>query len=170
MSVMNQASAWSPPLRENLGENLSENLGAPLISPLGTLRREIIGPLQSSVVALASARIGLGDRALRRALAFIEANLGERFSLETLAVATGISRFHFSRLFRATTGQSPMGYLMSIRVERSKGALTRGDRSICEIAAQLGFCDQSHFTRTFRRHIGMSPREYVALTQVAHEI
>lgn len=127
--------------------------------PHSAPRRESI---RSPVAALAPTRAGLGDRALRRALAFIDANLGERISLATLAAAAGISRFHFARLFRVATGQSPMKYLMSIRVERSRLVLTRGDCSICEIAAQLGFCDQSHFTRTFRRYTGMSPREYAA--------
>jgi AraC family transcriptional regulator len=103
---------------------------------------------------------GLNGRALHRALAFIEANLGERFTLETLAAYVGISRFHFARLFRLATGYSPMEYLMRQRIERGKLILTRGEYSICEIAALLGFCDQSHFTRTFRRMTRMSPRDY----------
>jgi transcriptional regulator GlxA family with amidase domain len=106
---------------------------------------------------------GLRPRALRHALAFIEANLGERFTLDTLAASVGISRFHFARLFRASIGSSPMGYLMCVRVERGKQLLETGGSSVCEIAAQLGFCDQSHFTRTFRRLAGVSPREYVRL-------
>jgi AraC family transcriptional regulator len=103
---------------------------------------------------------GLNGRALRRALSFIEANLGERFTLETLAANVGISRFHFARLFRLATGYSPMEYLMRQRIERGKLILALGEYSICEIAALLGFCDQSHFTRTFRRMTGMSPRDY----------
>jgi transcriptional regulator GlxA family with amidase domain len=102
----------------------------------------------------------LSPRALRLALAFIEANLGERFSLDELAASAGISRFHFARLFRSTMGHSPMEYLMRLRVERSTCLLARGETSICEIAASLGFCDQSHFTRTFRRMRGTSPRDF----------
>lgn len=101
------------------------------------------------------------SRALQRALTYIEANLGERFSLEMLAEAAGISRFHFARRFRVATGYSPMEFLMRQRVERGKKILLNGEMSICDVAALLGFCDQSHFTRTFRRVTGMSPREYV---------
>ena len=90
----------------------------------------------------------------------MESNLGERLTLEAVASSAGISRFHFARLFRITTGCSPMEYLMKVRIERSRDLLDRGDASICAIAVQLGFCDQSHFTRTFRRLIGTSPREY----------
>lgn len=104
-----------------------------------------------------------GIRAMRRAIAFIEANLGERLSLELLAREAGISRFHFARQFRQATGCSPMKYLMRERIERSKRLLTLGNISMCELATTLGFCDQSHFTRTFRRLTGQSPREYVRL-------
>jgi AraC-like DNA-binding protein len=38
--------------------------------------------------------------------------------------------------------------------------LVRSEVPLCEIAATLGFCDQSHFTRTFRRVAGMSPGQY----------
>jgi transcriptional regulator GlxA family with amidase domain len=106
---------------------------------------------------------GLRPRALRRALAFMEANLGERVTLDALAANAGISRFHFARLFRRSIGSSPMEYLMRARVERGKQFLDMGAASVCEIAARLGFCDQSHFTRTFRRFTGLSPREYVRL-------
>ena len=107
-----------------------------------------------------TARRDAGARTLHRAVAFIEANLGERFSLEILARQAGVSRFHFARQFRRATGFSPMEYLMRQRIERGKRILARGEVSICEVAATLGFCDQSHFTRTFRRMTGQSPREY----------
>jgi transcriptional regulator GlxA family with amidase domain len=98
----------------------------------------------------------------------MEANLGERLSLEALADAAGMSRFHFARVFRMATGRSPMEFLMRQRVERGKEILSQGEMSICDIAALLGFCDQSHFTRTFRRVTGMSPREYLRQFADAH--
>lgn len=104
---------------------------------------------------------GLSPRALRRALAFMEANLGKRLSLDAVAASAAVSRFHFARLFRVTTGHSPMDFLMRARIDRSQDLLKRGNISICEVAAALGFCDQSHFTRTFRRLTGMSPREFM---------
>ena len=107
-----------------------------------------------------AARSGLSRRALRRALDFIDAHLCERFTLEELAKAAGVSRYHFARQFRISTGRSPMMYQRHVRLERGKQMLARGDRSICDIAATLGFCDQSHFTRSFRRMMGLAPRDY----------
>jgi transcriptional regulator GlxA family with amidase domain len=91
----------------------------------------------------------------------MEANLGESLTLDDLAGSAGVSRFHFARLFRVSTGSSPMAYLMRLRIGRAKLLLLRGDRSVCDIAAALGFCDQSHFSRTFRRITGQTPREFV---------
>jgi AraC family transcriptional regulator len=90
----------------------------------------------------------------------METNLGERFTLRALAANAGCSRFHFARVFRASMGDSPMEYLMRLRVQRGRQLLERGEQSICEIAALLGFCDQSHFARRFRDQTGMSPRDY----------
>ena len=108
---------------------------------------------------------GLSPRALQRALAFMEANLGKRLTLGAVASSAAVSRFHFARLFRVTTGHSPMEFLTRTRIARSKHMLERGDSSICSVAAALGFCDQSHFTRTFRRVTGMSPREFMRSAQ-----
>jgi transcriptional regulator GlxA family with amidase domain len=106
---------------------------------------------------------GLSRRALNRACSYIAENLGERFTLDDLARQAGVSRFHFARLFRVSMGESPMAYLLKSRIERAKQMLLQDDRPVCEIAAALGFCDQSHLTRTFRRLTGLTPREFARL-------
>ena len=114
-----------------------------------------------------TARRGLSRRVLALACSYMEDNLGENFTLDDLARAVGVSRFHFSRLFRVSTGESPMGFSLRLRIEHAKGMLLKGDRRICEIAMALGFFDQSHFARTFRRITGVSPGEYVRMCDVA---
>ena len=71
-----------------------------------------------------------------------------------------MSRFHFARLFRRSTGRSPMEYLLHVRLERAKALLRRGGMPISDIAVAIGFADQSHFTRHFRRAIGTTPLRY----------
>jgi transcriptional regulator GlxA family with amidase domain len=137
--------------------------------------RALVGPAlsQSRWVATEDAGLrshGLSPRALQRALAFMDANIGKRVTLAAIAGSAAVSRFHFARLFRVTTGHSPMEFLVRTRIDRSKYLLARGDISICEVAAELGFCDQSHFTRTFRRLTGMSPREYIRSMQHANTL
>ena len=102
-------------------------------------------------------RGGLAGSVLRRIRAYIDAHIGERISLDDLAHQAGVSRFHFARQFRLSTGESPMGYLRRVRIERSKSILQSRETTIAEVAATLGFSDQSHFTRTFGRLVGVSP-------------
>jgi AraC-like DNA-binding protein len=105
-------------------------------------------------------RGGLAGGALRRVRTFIEDHIGERISLDELARQAGVSRFHFARQFRLSTGESPMGYLRRMRIERSKTILQTRDSTIAEVAARLGFSDQSHFTRIFGRLVGVSPGSF----------
>jgi AraC family transcriptional regulator len=106
---------------------------------------------------------GLSTAALERAHAYIAAHLCESFGLDDIARAACISRFHFARLFRASTGSSPMEYVLKLRMDAAKQMLASGHQKIATTAAALGFFDQSHFTRTFRRMTGLSPRAYSRL-------
>jgi AraC family transcriptional regulator len=105
-------------------------------------------------------RGGLAGGALRRVGAYIDDHIGERISLDELAHQAGVSRFHFARQFRLSTGESPMGYLRRVRIERSKSILQTRDSTIAQVAARLGFSDQSHFTRIFGRLVGVSPGNF----------
>lgn len=103
---------------------------------------------------------GLPPGTVARIRDYMLAHIGESISLETLARVACMSRFHFARRFRQSTGCSPMAFLLHMRIQRARCLLEEGESKIADIAAELGFFDQSHFTRTFRRTIGMSPRAY----------
>lgn len=103
---------------------------------------------------------GLSRAARARALEFMERHIGDDVCLDDIARAACVSRSHFARLFRVSMGDSPMGHLLRMRIERAKTLLARNDQSICSIALSLGFFDQSHFSRTFRRLAGVSPSEF----------
>lgn len=103
---------------------------------------------------------GLNPRALARALDYIRDHLCDSISLEDLAKAACISRFHFARQFRVATGLSPMEFVLNTRVEAGREILRRGELKISTLAVALGFFDQSHFTRAFRRVTGLAPRQF----------
>ena len=113
-------------------------------------------------------RRGLNPRAMNRVVIHIEENLGESLSLSTLAAVACVSRFHFARMFRLSTGYSPMAYVLRRRVERARLQLAQGYQRLSDLAAELGFCDQSHFTRIFRRMTGFTPREYARRHEPPH--
>jgi AraC-like DNA-binding protein len=96
------------------------------------------------------------------ALAFMEVNFASKLSLEQLAATSGLSAFHFSRLFCRLVGTSPHRYLLSCRLRHARALLSTAGpgRSIGEVAAECGFADQSHFGRQFRRAYGVSPGQF----------
>jgi AraC family transcriptional regulator len=99
---------------------------------------------------------------LQRAREMIEDHQGRPPSLEELASASCLSKFHFLRLFKAVFSASPMEYAERCRVERGKSLLQQTPLSIGQVAERLGYQSQGAFAKTFRRHVGVSPRLFRA--------
>ena len=92
----------------------------------------------------------------------IEQFAGERLSIAGLARATGMSAYHFLRVFRQIAGMTPHQYVLRTRLHRAAMMLRQSDRSISEIALEAGFEDLSTFNRRFRRVMGVSPGAFRA--------
>ena len=99
---------------------------------------------------------------VERALAFIEAHLGERLTLPAIAHDLGVNPYHFAHLFKRSLGIAPHQYVMRRRVERAKVLLAQTHLPIADIAFALGFANQSHFSALFRRATGLTPHAYRA--------
>jgi len=93
----------------------------------------------------------------RRAREMMLAHLDGDLPLADLARACGLSRSHFSRAFRDTTGLPPHRWLMQARIERAMDYLRTSTLPLEQVAQLCGYADQSHFTRAFTRAAGQSP-------------
>jgi len=71
-----------------------------------------------------------------------------------------MSKAHFTRVFKQTTGLPPVQFILGIRIDRAKELLDFTDMSIAEIAEASGFRDQNYFARIFKKITGMSPSQY----------
>lgn len=91
---------------------------------------------------------------------YIHANLGRDIALGELAELVGLSPHYFSSLFTNTFGAAPHHYLLSERIHEGQKLLAKRSLSICEVALELGFSDQSHLTRVFRKVTGTTPKRY----------
>ncbi len=89
------------------------------------------------------------DRLLKQSREFIHANLTKNLSLDDLSRETGISKYHFLRLFRQQFGITPHQYILNCRINRAKEALENG-ADIDDVAFDYGFSDLSHFNRRFK--------------------
>ncbi|EAQ79938.1 Helix-turn-helix, AraC type protein [Blastopirellula marina DSM 3645] len=91
-------------------------------------------------------------------LDFMRAHCTEDLSLNQLAEQANVSRSHFVRLFRQTTGESPKQFLLKLKLERAKQLLaTAPHLTVLEIARSCGFYDQSHLARALRQADGITP-------------
>lgn len=105
-------------------------------------------------------RGGMPRYLLRRTIDYMQSNLGADLRLPELAENVQMSPWHFCRMFKQSTGLSPHQYLMRERIEAAKRLLVRPHRNVEEIAAALGFTDQSHFITVFRRLAGCTPKQF----------
>ncbi|MBW4593993.1 MAG: AraC family transcriptional regulator [Brasilonema angustatum HA4187-MV1] len=103
---------------------------------------------------------GLSRLKLRQAIEYINQNLEKDLGLAEMATAVGMSMYHFSRMFKQSTGFSPHQYVMNCRIERAKRLLSKTEQAIHQIYQQVGFQSQSHFTNVFRKFLGTTPLAY----------
>ena len=103
------------------------------------------------------AKGGLSAFDLKRALAMIESSSDDIPTLADMAKEVGVSRFHFGRAFKQSTGMTPHAFIAKRRLERSAEMLRSTNKSATTIAMECGFGSSSHFTIAFKRAFGVSP-------------
>jgi AraC family transcriptional regulator len=84
-------------------------------------------------------------------------HLGETVEVTELARACALSRSHFSRAFKCSTGLSPQDWIRQQRIARAKQLIQKTDLSLTQISLECGFCDQAHFCHIFTRSEGINP-------------
>ena len=103
---------------------------------------------------------GFQDSRLERMLDFMKSNLGRRLTLEQVASAGFVSLREASRLFERHLSSSPMKFFLSMRLEKARSLLERGDLPMADICQQTGFESVSHFSTSFRKAYSVTPSEY----------
>jgi AraC-like DNA-binding protein len=175
---------FSPALADEIGRGLAPfRAGSapplPELMVLGELAqaaadgRSTLGVDEAGLVfaarfaALASGRskrtLAANARDRRRAVdaaLWIDENAHESIALEDAAARSGLSSFHFLRLFSKVLGVSPHQYLLRARLRHAARLLADQERSITDIAYAVGFADLSNFVRSFHRAAGVSPRAF----------
>ena len=90
----------------------------------------------------------------------LENNFSKDWKLDDLLKIAHMSRSNLMRIFRKATSQTPIEYLMRLRIQRAMEMLRNSDLTITEIALEVGFNDSNYFTRQFRRSLGKSPSSF----------
>jgi AraC-like DNA-binding protein len=99
--------------------------------------------------------------AVRRARAYLLERMTENVRLDDVADHVRLDKYHLIRAFRAHTGVPPYEFLTHARIARAQELLAAG-RSATEVAAMVGYCDQSQLHRHFVRIVGVTPGRFAA--------
>ena len=95
-----------------------------------------------------------------QAAEMLRKNYRQELSLHDLLTSAHMSKSYFLRLFRRYMGTTPYNYLVNFRITQAKELLVLTDRSISEIAQEVGFGDASNFSTRFAKATGQSPMQY----------
>lgn len=90
----------------------------------------------------------------------LEHDYAKEWRVEDLLSIAHMSRSTLMRVFRRATGQTPIEYLVRLRIQKAMELLRNSDRTITQIAMDVGFNDSNYFSRQFRRLTGKSPRQF----------
>jgi AraC family transcriptional regulator len=90
----------------------------------------------------------------------LAANVAADLNLDELAAQSGLSKFHFHRLFKRAIGVSPAHYQLNLRMHEARRLLRETSKSVVDVALDVGYANPSHFAKLFRRETGLAPSEY----------
>ena len=99
----------------------------------------------------------LTDRRLARVLEFMQQHFADTLTVDQLAKEAGISRFHFTRLFRVKVGVTPHRHVVRLRMQRARTLLCETDLPVGDIAVSCGYIHHGHFSAAFAKEFGCSP-------------
>lgn len=90
-----------------------------------------------------------------------ESDIGD-INLDILAKKANLSKYHFTRVFKKTTGMSPMKFVTYMKINKAKELLKRDDYNVSKVALDVGFQDLSNFIKQFKKSTGLTPSSYKA--------
>ncbi len=98
--------------------------------------------------------------AINKAKIFMENHYNDPISLDDIVAASGISKYHFTRLFHKGMSATPIQYLTKLRINKAMELLKNEALTIESIAIMIGFSNGNYFTKVFRSYLGVSPSTY----------
>lgn len=91
---------------------------------------------------------------------YLERNYKSRIYLDEMADRACMSKRHFHRIFKNATGESPLDYLIQIRLQKARELLRTTCLAVSDVAYESGFADVNHFIKKFKKHLLVTPHKY----------
>jgi AraC-like DNA-binding protein len=100
------------------------------------------------------------DPQVHKAVQALHTDCARPWTLEALASVAGLSRTSLAERFRTTMGNTPLNYLRTLRMQQAMGALSASERSLEQIAQEVGYQDAFSFSKVFKKTVGVAPRDF----------
>jgi AraC family transcriptional regulator len=126
----------------------------------GLLATRLLAAHSGAPTTIQAVRGGLAPKTLLRAIERLRSDSDTDVSLAALAADAGLSRFHFCRAFKESTGLSPHAWLRQHRLEQAMNMLRDTDAPVASVAAALGYSSQTAFAAAFRNLTGEAPSDW----------
>lgn len=97
---------------------------------------------------------------IENAIDYMESHLHEQCTLDQVSYHVGMSKYHFSRLFKAEKDYAPMAFFNRMKMQAACHLLIQGNRNVQEVSRMLGYASPYYFSDLFKRHIGIPPKRY----------
>lgn len=97
---------------------------------------------------------------IEESIHYIRQNYQESLNLNKLAEIANLSPYYYAHCFKEETGYSPMEYVTNTRLEQAKIKLVRTQKTIEEIADEVGYSSSGSFINMFVKKVGRSPKQY----------
>lgn len=97
---------------------------------------------------------------VEQSIHYIRRNYNEPLNLNKLAEIANLSPYYYAHCFKEETGFSPMEYVTNTRLEQAKVKLIRTQKTVEEIADEIGYSSSSSFINMFVKKVGYSPKQY----------
>ena len=102
----------------------------------------------------------LKDPQIGQALALIQHQAGEAWTVGSLACRVSLSRSAFSAKFRQLVGEPPMQYITRVRLTKAAASLRTHPATLVEVATSVGYESEVAFSKAFKRYFGIAPGAY----------
>lgn len=97
---------------------------------------------------------------VNQAKRYIDENYNRELTLDDVSRVVNISSYYFSKVFKDETGENFIDYLTRLRIDQAKKLLLNTDKSMKEIAKEVGYSDPNYFSRNFKKYTGKTPTEF----------